>query len=108
MPIQPNFRSIRLSLPGMAVTGITGSVVGSFMGGLAWVLGMGMIGAVLGNIVWSMGGQRFFLFIVIGILLGSGLAVYISGIDAALLGAGTGGAIGGFVAVNASMLKPRG
>jgi len=91
----------------MTVTGITGGVIGSFMGGLVPIISMAILGALIGNIVWSMGGQQFFLFIVVGILLGSGLAIYISGMDTALLGAGTGGAIGGFVAVNMSMLKPQ-
>lgn len=106
VPENLNFKSMKVSLPGMAVTGITGGVVGVFMGGWLPIIVMALVGALIGNIVWAMGGQRFFLFIVIGIFLGSGLAILLGGMDAALLGAGTGGAIGGFVAVNMSMLKP--
>jgi len=95
-----------ISIPGMTVTGLSGAAIGGFMGGWLAVVGMTLLGALIGNIVWAMGGQRFSLFIAIGIMLGSGLAILISGIDAALLGAGAGGAIGGFVAVNMSMLKP--
>ncbi len=97
-------KPFQLSVPGTAVTGITGGVVGSFMGGPVFIIGMALIGALIGNVVWMMGGQDFFLFIVVGIVLGSGLAVFLSGLESALIGAGTGGAIGGFVAVNKSML----
>ncbi|MFQ5779933.1 MAG: hypothetical protein ACE5HN_03995 [Nitrospiria bacterium] len=100
-------KSLRVSVPGMAVTGITGGVIGSFMGGAVPIIGMALIGALIGNVVWMLGGQRFFLFIVIGIFLGAGLAIYISGMEAALIGAGTGGAMGGFLAVNMSMLRGR-
>ncbi|MFQ5597754.1 MAG: hypothetical protein ACE5GK_06850 [Nitrospiria bacterium] len=102
-----DIQAIRLSLPGMIVTGITGGVVGSFMGSVVWIFGMALLGAIIGNIVWRLGGQHFFLFIVIGILLGSGLAIYLGGIDAALLGAGAGGAMGGFIGVNIKMLQTR-
>jgi len=104
-----NFKKIdfkKVSVPGISVTGITGAVIGSFMGSWLAMLGMALLGALIGNIVWAMGGQRFSLFIVIGIFLGAGLAILLGDMDAALLGAGTGGAIGGFVAVNMSMLKP--
>lgn len=107
MPIRPSFASLKKSLPGMFVTGITGGVIGSFMGGLLWIIGVALIGAFIGNIVWSLGGKHFFLYILIGILLGSGLAIYIGGMDTALLGAGTGGAMGGFIAVNIKMLQAK-
>ena len=106
MPTPINLKLMKVSLPGMAVTGITGAVIGAIMGGWLPIIGMALLGALIGNIVWVMGGQRFFLFIVIGVFLGAGLAILIGGLDAALLGAGAGGAIGGFVAVNMSMLKP--
>jgi len=97
-------KPFKLSVPGTAVTGITGGVVGSFMGGPIFIIVMALIGALIGNVVWMMGGQDFFLYVLVGIFLGSGLAIFISGMEAALLGAGTGGAIGGFIAVNKSML----
>jgi len=100
-----NFKKI--SFPGIAITGVIGGIIGSFMGGVISILIMGLLGAVIGNVVWALGGQRFFVLIAIGILLGSGLAIFLSGMDAALLGAGTGGAIGGFVSVNLNMLRPR-
>jgi TctA family transporter len=97
-------KPFQLSVTGTAVTGITGGVVGSFMGGPIFIIGMALIGALIGNVVWMMGGQDFFLFIVVGIFLGSALAIFLNGMESALIGAGTGGAIGGFVAVNKSML----
>ncbi|MFQ5580380.1 MAG: hypothetical protein ACE5FZ_07190 [Nitrospiria bacterium] len=105
MPNKLFIKPFKLSIPGTAVTGITGGVVGSFMGGPVFIIGMALIGALIGNIVWMMGGQEFFLFIVIGIFLGAGLAIFLNGMESALIGAGTGGAIGGFVAVNKSMLS---
>jgi len=107
MPVPKKINFKKISFPGIAITGVTGGIIGSFMGGLMPILAMGLLGAVIGNVVWALGGQRFFVLIVIGILLGSGLAVFLSGMDAALLGAGTGGAIGGFISVNLNMLRPR-
>lgn len=91
----------------MVITGITGAAVGFFMGSVGWMLVMAFLGAIVGAIVWRLGGQKFFLFVVVGILLGSGLAIYIDGMASALIGAGTGGAVGGFVGVNVRMLQPR-
>ncbi len=102
-----NINLRKISIPGIAVTGITGGVIGSFMGGILPILLMGTFGAVIGNFVWALGEQRFFILIVVGILLGSGFAIYLGGMEAALLGAGTGGAIGGFISVNLNMLRPR-
>ncbi len=102
-----DFQRLKTSLPGMMVTGVTGAAIGSFMGGIVSMIAMTFFGAVVGAIVWRLGGQKFFLFIVVGIFLGSGLAIYIDSMASALLGAGTGGAVGGFVAVNARMLQPR-
>ena len=91
----------------MAVTGGVGALIGSFIGGALWIVGMATIGALLGMIVWNMGGRRFFLCVTIGALLGSLLAILLNGMESALIGGATGGAMGGFVAVNLSMLKPR-
>jgi hypothetical protein len=87
----------------MAVTGLTGGVIGSFIGGMAWIAGIGLIGAILGAVVWRLGGQRFFLCIVVGALLGSLAAFSLNGAESALLGAATGGAMGGFLGVNLKM-----
>lgn len=107
MQNRPKINLLQISIPGIAITGITGVIIGSFMGGIVPILLMGTFGALIGNCVWAMGEQRYFILIVVGILLGSGFAIYISGMEAALLGAGTGGAIGGFVSVNLNILRPR-
>jgi hypothetical protein len=91
----------------MAVTGIAGGLIGSFIGGPAWIAGVALFGALVGAIVWRLGGQRFFLYIVIGAVLGGLLATYLSGTEAALLGSAVGGAMGGFVGVNFSLLTSR-
>jgi len=51
-----------------------------------------------------LGGRRFFISIVCGAVLGAGLFGLVSGGDAAPLGAGVGGAMGGFVGVQLGML----
>lgn len=91
----------------MAVTGITGGIIGSIIGGPLWIGGMALVGALLGMIVWRLGGQRFFLCIVIGAAFGGLLATYLNGTESALLGSAAGGAMGGFVGVNINMLTSR-
>lgn len=107
MQNRPTINLRKISIPGIAITGITGGIIGSFMGGILPIIGMAVLGAVIGNLVWALGEQRFFVLILVGIFLGAGLAIYLGGMDAALLGAGTGGAIGGFVSVNLNILRPR-
>ncbi len=107
MAFKETAKSVQVSLPGMAVTGITGGIIGSFIGGPLWIAGVALIGAILGAIVWRLGGQRFFLCIVIGAALGGLLATFLSGTESALLGTAAGGAMGGFLGVNINMLTSR-
>lgn len=107
MAFKETAKSIQVSLPGMAVTGITGGIIGSFIGGPVWIIGMALVGAFLGTIVWRLGGQGFFLCIVIGAALGGLLATYLNGTESALLGSAAGGAMGGFLGVNLNMLTSR-
>ncbi|MBI3804518.1 MAG: hypothetical protein HY282_12235 [Nitrospirae bacterium] len=100
-------KSLQGALPGMAVTGVTGGMIGSFIGGLFWILLTATVGALIGMVVWRLGGQRFFLFVVIGALLGGVAAILLNGTESGLIGAGAGGAMGGFIAVNLTMLHPR-
>lgn len=107
MTIEKSRELIRVPLPGMVVTGAVGGLIGWFIGGAIWILGMAIVGALLGMIVWRLGGRRFFLCVVIGASVGAALAMFISGTESLILGGATGGAMGGFVGVNLSMLRPR-
>jgi hypothetical protein len=77
-----------------------GGLIGFFLGNPIYILVVAAVGMLLGYTVWSMGGQKFFLFIVVGAILGGTLATYLNGVQSGLLGAATGGAMGGFLAVN--------
>lgn len=100
-------KSLQAAVPGMAVTGVTGGMIGSFIGGIFWIVLAAAVGATIGMVVWRLGGQRFFLFVVIGALLGGILALMLNGTESGLIGAAAGGAMGGFIAVNMTMLHPR-
>jgi hypothetical protein len=87
----------------MAITGFVGGLIGSFLGPWFYIIIAAFIGAIIGYVVWSFGGRVFFLFIVIGALLGGLLNFYLVGNATVLLGAATGGAIGGFLGVNVTL-----
>ncbi len=89
---------------GAVVFGIVGASVGYYINttGSIWVAGT--VGIVLGLCIGLLGGRRFFISIVCGALLGAGLFGFVSGSDAVPLGAGVGGAMGGFVGVQLGML----
>jgi len=93
------------SLFGAGVTGVTGAVIGSIVGGPLWVVTVAAIGVVIGVTVWRLGGGFFPLYITAGALSGGLLAVYLQGAEVALLGAAAGGAMGGFIAVNVRMFS---
>jgi hypothetical protein len=89
---------------GAVVFGIVGVAVGYYLNrtGSIWVAGV--VGMLLGLFIGILGGRRFFISIVCGALLGAGLFGFVSGGDAVPLGAGVGGAMGGFVGVQLGML----
>ena len=89
---------------GTVVFGVVGAAVGYYMNtpGSIWVAGI--VGMLLGFSIGVLGGRRFFISIVCGALLGAGLFGLVSGADAVPLGAGVGGAMGGFVGVQLGML----
>ncbi len=103
----PNLKTIVASLPGMLVIGIPGGLVGLFMGGVGWIICMGAAGALLGHVMWAQGARRIFLLITVGAVTGGVLAFSIAGVEPVLLGAASGGAIGGFVSVNLGLLRHR-
>jgi len=106
MSVKSIAQTLHHSFPGMLVTGVTGGLIGSFIGGPFWITLCALVGSLVGMIVWRLGGRRFFLFIVIGALLGGLLALLIAGPEHGLIGAATGGAMGGFIAVNFLMMRP--
>jgi hypothetical protein len=96
-------QSVRRAIPGIAITGFVGGLIGSFLGGWTHVVISTGVGSVIGYSVWSFGGRLFFLFIIIGALLSSALSFYLVGTSGILLGAACGGAIGGFLGVNVTL-----
>ena len=95
------------ALFGAVVTGVTGAVIGSIIGGPPWAIGVAAIGVVIGVIVSRLGGGLFPRYITAGALSCGLLAVYLRGADVVLLGAAVGGAMGGFLAVNVRMFSSR-
>ena len=88
---------------GALVMGTVGTLLGLILGGQAHIVGPG-IGLVLGIVVGAFGGRRFLISILIGTILGGLLAWVLVGADKISIGAGAGGAIGGFLGVQVSML----
>ncbi len=83
--------------------GTVGVLIGLLIQDNASVIGGG-IGAVLGSIVGILGGRRFLISILVGAVLGGGLAWILAGVDRITYGAGAGAAMGGFLGVQISML----
>ncbi|MEK7748335.1 MAG: hypothetical protein AAB300_04605 [Nitrospirota bacterium] len=100
--------SLRSAIPGMAVTGFVGGLIGSFLGQWFYLPIGALIGAMVGYVVWSFGERLFFLFIIMGGLSGGLLSFYLAGESTFILGAAVGGAIGGFLGVNATLLRRHG
>ena len=89
---------------GAVLFGIVGAAIGYYMNTAGSIWLAGIIGMLLGLFIGVLGGRRFFISIVCGALLGAGLFGFVSGGDAIALGAGVGGAMGGFVGVQLGML----
>ena len=89
---------------GSIVFGIVGLAIGYYMDTRASIVVAGLIGMLLGLFIGILGGRRFFISIVCGAILVAALFGLVSGRDAVPLGAGVGGAMGGFVGVQLSML----
>jgi len=89
---------------GAVVFGIVGATIGYSLNiGVSLIMPLG-VGVVLGSIIGRFGARRFFLSIVCGAVVGGGLAWLVSGSSMVVLGAGSGGAIGGFLGVQMDML----
>ena len=89
---------------GSIVFGIVGLAIGYYMDVRGGIAVAGLIGMLLGLFIGILGGRRFFISIVCGAILVATLFGLVSGRDAVPLGAGVGGAMGGFVGVQLGML----
>jgi len=96
-------RKILDMLLGALVMGTVGTLLGLLMGGGALPVAIGL-GLVMGTVVGLFGGRRFLISILIGTILGGGLAWLLAGAEKISVGAGAGAAMGGFLGVQYSML----
>jgi len=89
---------------GAVVFGVVGAAIGYYINTAASIPVAGIIGTVFGLFIGILGGRRFFISIVCGAVVGAALFGLVSGRDAVALGAGVGGAMGGFLGVQMGML----
>ena len=88
---------------GIVVMGTVGTLIGMTMGGGLMPVAIA-IGIVLGAVIGFLGGRRFLISILVGTVLGGGLAWVMAGVERIWVGAGAGAAMGGFLGVQISML----
>jgi hypothetical protein len=89
---------------GAGVFGIVGAAIGYYLNTTGSILMAGAIGTIFGFMIGLLGGRRFFVSIICGALIGGVLAALIAGREAIPIGAGSGGAMGGFIGVQLGML----
>ena len=90
-------------LLGAVVMGTVGMLIGVLMDNQMIVL-VSAAGVAMGAVIGMFGGRRFLMSILLGTILGGGLAWLMAGTDKISLGAGAGAAMGGFLGVQSSML----
>jgi len=90
-------------LLGAVVMGTVGMLIGVLMNNQMIVL-VSAAGVAMGAVIGMFGGRRFLMSILLGTILGGGLAWLVAGTDKISLGAGAGAAMGGFLGVQSSML----
>ena len=88
---------------GLAVMGTVGTLIGIIMGGGLMPIAIA-VGLAMGGVIGFLGGRRFLISILVGALLGGGLAWLVAGTERIWVGAGAGAAMGGFLGVQLSML----
>ena len=88
---------------GLAVMGTVGTLMGIIMGGGLMPVAIA-VGLAMGGVIGFLGGRRFLISILVGALLGGGLAWLVAGTERIWVGAGSGAAMGGFLGVQISML----
>jgi hypothetical protein len=85
---------------GVMIMGITGFIIGLNLGGPAFIAFSTLLGVILGGFVSTLKARRFFLSILSGTVLGGILAWILGGPETVIIGAGSGGAMGGFIGIN--------
>jgi len=85
---------------GVMIMGITGYIIGLNLGGPVFIAFTTLMGIILGGFVSTLKARRFFLSILSGTVLGGILAWMLGGPETVIIGAGTGGAMGGFIGIN--------
>jgi hypothetical protein len=93
---------------GMTIMGSTGLVIGIHLGGAVWVAVATILGLILGGFIAKLQARRFFISVLVGTALGGMLALWLGGSYALIIGAGSGGAIGGFVGINIELFMRKG
>lgn len=106
--ILTQMRAIRISVDlvmGTIIMGTTGAVIGLNLGGAVLTITATLLGIVLGGFLSILGARRFFISVLAGSMIGGALALWMGGPYAFIIGAGSGGAIGGFIGINIELFK---
>jgi len=90
---------------GSIIMGTTGAVIGLNLGGPVLTTAGTFLGIMLGGFLSMLGARRFFISVLAGSFIGGALALWLGGPYAFIIGAGSGGAIGGFIGVNIELFK---
>lgn len=85
---------------GVMIMGSTGFVIGLNLGGSFLIAIATLLGVILGGFISIFNARRFFLTVLAGTVLGGLLALILGGPETLIIGAGSGGAIGGFIGIN--------
>jgi hypothetical protein len=96
-------RKIIDMLLGSVVMGTVGVLIGVLMDNQMIVV-VTAAGVAMGAVIGIFGGRRFLMSILLGTIVGGGLAWLVAGTDKISLGAGAGAAMGGFLGVQSSVL----
>lgn len=101
--LPPSIQNIKITadhLLGILIMGTTGGVIGFYLDSTILIASGAILGSFLGGFVTTLGARLFFLSILTGTFLGGSLFALSQGSEWFMIGAGSGGAIGGFVGIN--------
>ncbi len=92
-------------LLGSSIMGTTGGVIGYYLDSPVVMFLGALLGIVLGCFMSLFHARLFFISVLSGTVLAGGLALLVGGPELLVIGAGSGGAIGGFVGVNLKLFS---